>query len=118
MWGKVLDRHAFIHVSAGVPGGQPPTAGGELSPTVLLAEGIRQRLQGLAPVIGVGKIRTPTTARKILAEGMAGLVAVGRGLLTDPEWLEKARTGREDEIHQCHGFRGCQHHAGGCPAWR
>jgi len=42
------------------------------------------------PVIGVGGIRTMELADRIVREGRVDLVAVGRALLSDPDWGVKA----------------------------
>lgn len=42
------------------------------------------------PVIGVGGIKDPEYANKIIQEEKVDLVAVGRGLLNDPDWAIKA----------------------------
>jgi len=42
------------------------------------------------PVIGVGGITEPEYANKLIQEGQVDLVAVGRGLLNDPDWAIKA----------------------------
>ncbi|MCK4514422.1 MAG: hypothetical protein KAU31_04145 [Spirochaetaceae bacterium] len=52
-------------------------------------------------VIGVGGILTPAQAEAALTAGHADLVAVGRGILADPEWAEKVVTGRTEEIELC-----------------
>lgn len=45
------------------------------------------------PVISVGQIRWPATAETAIAEGSCDLIALGRPLLADPEWANKARQG-------------------------
>jgi 2,4-dienoyl-CoA reductase-like NADH-dependent reductase (Old Yellow Enzyme family) len=50
------------------------------------------------PVIGVGRIATRDCAERVLEQGMADLVALGRGLVADPYWPLKVRQGREAEI--------------------
>ncbi|MBW1767572.1 MAG: FAD-dependent oxidoreductase [Deltaproteobacteria bacterium] len=40
-------------------------------------------------------------AEQIVEEGRADLVGIGRGLIADPHWANKAAEGRVDEIHQC-----------------
>lgn len=61
-------------------------------------------------VVGVvGGIETPEAAEKILSEGKADLIAMGRSLLADPEWVEKARTGRSDQIRPCVRCLQCYH---------
>ncbi|MDH5597066.1 MAG: tRNA-dihydrouridine synthase, partial [Candidatus Peregrinibacteria bacterium] len=42
------------------------------------------------PVIGVGGITKPEYANKLIQEGHVDLVAVGRGLLEDPDWAIEA----------------------------
>jgi len=37
-------------------------------------------------------------ARQILSRGIADLIAVGRGMLADAKWAEKALSYRDDEI--------------------
>ena len=60
------------------------------------------------PVITVGKLHYPQTAEAALAEGKADFIAIGRGLLSDPEWVNKVADGRYDEIIPCVGcHEGC-----------
>ncbi|MBB3129073.1 2,4-dienoyl-CoA reductase-like NADH-dependent reductase (Old Yellow Enzyme family) [Paenibacillus rhizosphaerae] len=49
------------------------------------------------PVIGVGSIRTPDEALRALQSGVP-LIALGRELIIDPDWVEKVAQGRENEI--------------------
>lgn len=53
------------------------------------------------PVITSGNIRDPKIAEQILEEGHADLLAIGRGLIADPEWVNKVQSGREDELRKC-----------------
>lgn len=60
------------------------------------------------PVITVGKLGSPELSERVLREGMADFVALGRPLLADPEWPNKVREGRLDEICPCIGDQeGC-----------
>lgn len=60
------------------------------------------------PVIGVGRVNTPALADKLISEGKIDMIAVGRGQLVDPEWCNKAKEGRDDEIRRCIGCtQGC-----------
>jgi NADPH-dependent 2,4-dienoyl-CoA reductase/sulfur reductase-like enzyme len=43
----------------------------------------------------------------MLQEGKADLVAIGRGLIADPEFPNKAREGRSDDIRMCTACREC-----------
>ncbi|MBI2304328.1 MAG: NADH:flavin oxidoreductase [Chloroflexi bacterium] len=42
------------------------------------------------PVVGVGNIREPEFADRVIREGKVDLVAVGRAQLADPEWARQA----------------------------
>ncbi len=53
------------------------------------------------PVVASNRINDPFTAEKILADGQADLIGMGRALLADPELPNKAREGRTDEIVPC-----------------
>ncbi|MBI5968227.1 MAG: FAD-dependent oxidoreductase, partial [Deltaproteobacteria bacterium] len=66
---------------------------------IYLAEEIKKVVK--IPVIGVGVIRTPAMAENILKEGQVDFLALGRALLADPHWPNKARQGRVDEIIKC-----------------
>ncbi len=60
------------------------------------------------PVIAVGVIREPSFAEQVLEQGAADFVAIGRGLLADPDWPEKAVKGRASELRRCIGCNvGC-----------
>ncbi len=66
---------------------------------VWAAEAIKQVVD--IPVVAVDRINNPQLAEEILSSGKADFVAVGRGLLTDPEFANKAESGREMEIKKC-----------------
>ncbi len=53
------------------------------------------------PIITVGRISDPVQAEKIIAEGHADMVAMARALICDPEWPNKAREGRPEDIRTC-----------------
>jgi len=60
------------------------------------------------PVIAVGRLHYPETAEQVLAEGKADFIAIGRGLLSEPEWVNKVQSGRTDELMPCIGcHEGC-----------
>lgn len=93
-----------FHVSAGnyasyARGKMIPPMAVEDGVLLPLAAGVKKAVK--APVIAVAKIRTPQLAEKVLSSGAADFVAIGRTLLADPDWPEKVRTGRSDEISRC-----------------
>ncbi len=60
------------------------------------------------PIVAVGKLGYPDMAEKALREGMADMIMLGRPLLADPEWPNKAYAGRVEEIRPCIGCQeGC-----------
>ena len=67
---------------------------------VPLAAGIKGVLEN-TPVFCAGRINDPGLAERILAEGQADMVGIARGLIADPEFVNKTREGREDEIRPC-----------------
>jgi 2,4-dienoyl-CoA reductase-like NADH-dependent reductase (Old Yellow Enzyme family) len=56
-----------------------------------------ESLGGRIPVIGVGSIHTPNDALRILETGIP-LIALGRELLMEPDWVLKVQDGQEDRI--------------------
>lgn len=56
---------------------------------VLLAARVR-RASGL-PVIGVGNVRDPQYADRVIRDGLVDFVAVGRAQLASPNWVALAR---------------------------
>jgi len=69
------------------------------------------------PVMVAGKIQYPSAAREILANDDAHLIGLGRMILRDPEWIEKARDEKEgdDAIRTCLLCSRCLYHQKGCP---
>ncbi len=53
------------------------------------------------PCIAIGNIRDPQVAEDILARGDADLIGMGRGLIADPAWANKAESGRVEDIRRC-----------------
>ncbi len=53
------------------------------------------------PTITVGNIRDPKVADDILAKGDADLIGMGRGLIADPEWVNKVEFGHEEDLRKC-----------------
>jgi len=60
------------------------------------------------PVVAALRINDPEMADRLIAEGKADFVAVGRGQLADPEFCNKAQAGDIDDIIKCIGCnQGC-----------
>jgi 2,4-dienoyl-CoA reductase (NADPH2) len=79
-----------------------PDVPGALVP---LAEGIKKLVK--IPVIAHGRI-TPELGEKIIREGKADIIAMGRRLIADPELPNKLATGQLADIVPCTGCLHCQ----------
>ncbi|MCX7563146.1 NADPH-dependent 2,4-dienoyl-CoA reductase [Xanthomonadaceae bacterium XH05] len=64
---------------------------------------VTARLKGEVsiPLVATNRINMPEVAEGILARGEADMVSMARPLLADPDWVRKARDGREAEINTC-----------------
>lgn len=110
----------YLHVSAGVYGSTELTIPSVYAPQgcfVHLAEAVKKVVS--LPVVTVGRIKHAEMADRVIAEGRADVVAMGRALLADPELPNKARHSGAP-IRPCIGCcLGCIHAAlqlepGGC----
>lgn len=70
---------------------------------------LAERIKGIAgiPVIAANRINDPVLADRILDEGKADLVGMGRALIADPELPNKAKEGRIEEIVPCIACSNC-----------
>lgn len=64
-----------------------------------LARGIKERVS--IPVIASHRINDPEVAMELLADGYCDMVAIGRALIADPFFPEKAREGHDADIIHC-----------------
>jgi 2,4-dienoyl-CoA reductase-like NADH-dependent reductase (Old Yellow Enzyme family)/thioredoxin reductase len=89
-----------IHVSAYGPKTPTNLTSATFTPAVIedIAAGIKQAVT--VPVIAVGRI-TPEAGERLLAEGKADLIAIGKALLADPELPNKVVSGRLADINPC-----------------
>lgn len=93
-----------LHVDAGCyetswwahpPTYQPPGC------MVDMAEKVKKVVK--VPVIAVGKLHYPALAEKVLQESKADFIAIGRGLLADPDWPNKVKDNKYEDIIPCIG---------------
>ena len=82
-------HHSFIHTPMHFEGGWEKEYAGEV------------RRVSSKPVLLVGRITTPDVAEQLLKDGHGDAICLARQLFTDPEWANKARDGREDDIRRC-----------------
>ena len=75
-------------------------------PYLPLMRELRRAANGV-PVMALGRITDPAEAEGLLARGDAELVGLGRALMTDPAWLNKAVAGRAHDIRYCVSCNTC-----------
>jgi len=92
-----------IHVSAGSYLSSysyviPPMT---LSPGCFLglSEAVKEVVS--VPLITVGRLHDPYLAERAIDDGKTDMIALGRQLITDPDWPNKVREGRLDEVRKC-----------------
>lgn len=66
---------------------------------------VTRRLMGKVsiPLITTNRINHPDVAEAVLADGCADMVSMARPFLADPAFVQKAASGRVDEINVCIG---------------
>ena len=84
-----LSTLMYPHLPAYLPRGR----------NVYLAAKIKEAVK--VPVAAIGAVVDPEMAEQILREGKADVVAMARAILADPQFPNKARTGRRAEITPC-----------------
>jgi NADPH-dependent 2,4-dienoyl-CoA reductase/sulfur reductase-like enzyme len=98
-----------LHTSVGMPDSQHwLSAPMDVPPgfTVHLASKVKEVVS--IPVIAVGRINDISLAARIINEGHADFVSMGRSLLADPDLPKKAFEGKMDQIRGCIGCnQGC-----------
>lgn len=67
---------------------------------VYLAEAVKKAVKN-TPVTTVGALNDPEELEKIISSGTADMVAMARGLVADPNFPVKARSGQADDITPC-----------------
>lgn len=64
-----------------------------------MAKAVKERYGKLC--VTMGNIRDPKVAEDILARGDADIIGMGRGLIADPEWVNKVEFGDICDIRKC-----------------
>lgn len=109
----IEDKIDMVHISAGLDINyegnvhMAPTIFKEHMPNVEWAAEVKRNVK--IPVTVVGAIMNPTEAESIIAEGKADFVAMGRPLIADPFWPQKAKEGRDEDIVPCLRCQYCYH---------
>jgi 2,4-dienoyl-CoA reductase-like NADH-dependent reductase (Old Yellow Enzyme family)/thioredoxin reductase len=95
-------------VSIGMPDSEQYISGPMDLPDAFNIDEIYQVKQAVnVPVIAINRINTPQIAEEILVSGKADMIAIGRGQLADPEFVNKMTT--KEPICYCVGCnQGCR----------
>ncbi|HEU5301662.1 MAG TPA: FAD-dependent oxidoreductase [Acidimicrobiia bacterium] len=94
----------FLNVSVGIGGiGMVRTNYTPHAFGVYAAHAIKKAVRD-TPVFAVHRILTPEEAEQILGNHEADGITLVRALIADPEWVNKAREDRDDEIRRCTGI--------------
>ena len=97
---KLVDRLAdkgldYLHVSLSDFFSKPRRGVEDLNKTRI--HYLLETIQSRVPLIGVGSIYTADDARKAFETGVP-LLALGREIIIDPDWVQKVAEGKENEI--------------------
>lgn len=94
---KILENSGvdILHVSAGISDGTLPSVPEDFPYNYIVYSGMEIKKAVNIPVIVVNDIRTPERASYLVENNMADFTAIGKGLLVDPQWANKAQHGEE-----------------------
>ncbi|MFZ5352474.1 MAG: tRNA-dihydrouridine synthase [Bacillota bacterium] len=105
----------LLHVSAGMPGDVLPSAPEGFPNNWIVYMGTEVKKHVSIPVIVVNGIRTPTAAEYLINKNLADFVAIGKGILADPNWTLHAQNAQS--INACKECKRCMFYSNGskCP---
>ncbi|MFD1440299.1 MULTISPECIES: NADH-dependent flavin oxidoreductase [Lacticaseibacillus] len=84
----------YLHISQGHAFQTSLNDHADTEPVILK---IQHQVAGRLPLISVGSVETPADAEKVMAAGI-DFVAIGREMLREPHWVQKAASGDEAAI--------------------
>lgn len=86
---QIKDKISYLHLSMG---SYQRTSLNDKTDTRSLVSQFAEKTKGVVPLIGVGSVESPADAEAALADG-ADFVAIGRELIREPKWVQKAAAG-------------------------
>jgi len=114
---KILEKQGvdLLHVSAGIQGSELPTVPEGFPYNYIVYCGTEIKKHVNIPVIVVNDIGTPDRADYLIKNGLSDFTSIGKGLLVDPYWANKAK--EKVEITNCIMCSKCQWFTDGkkCP---
>ena len=107
---KQLEAHGvdMLHVSGGTTiarGSSIPAPGTKMGSHSALSAEIKKYVS--IPVATVGRITEPWIAEELIANGKTDACMIGRPNLCDPEFSNKAKAGKPEDIRPCIGCLRC-----------
>lgn len=91
---KIKDKMDYLHLSMG---SYKRTSLNDKENKKTLLSQFAEHTQGIVPLIGIGPVEQPKEAEEVLGDG-ADLVAIGRELIREPQWVQKVLAGDEKSI--------------------
>lgn len=91
---KIKDKVDYLHLSMG---SYRRTSLNDKENKKTLISQFAELTKGTLPLIGIGSVEQPKDAEEVLADG-ADLVAIGRELIREPQWVQKVLAGDENSI--------------------
>ena len=70
---------------------------------------LQEHVGNRVPIIGVGSIHTPDQAIEALEKTGIPLIALGRELIMEPQWVEKVEQGKESRNQNDHSIQMIKH---------
>lgn len=98
-----------IGISCGVHNAKLPASPPYFIPRgkfIPFAEAIKEVVN--IPVMVGGRLNDPELADKVLKDGKADFINIGRGLIADPDWPQKVASGKIKEIRPCLACNECK----------
>lgn len=86
---QIKDTISYLHLSMG---SYQRTSLNDKTDTRSLVSQFAEKTKGVVPLIGVGSVESPADAEAALAD-RADFVAIGRELIREPKWVQKAAAG-------------------------
>jgi 2,4-dienoyl-CoA reductase-like NADH-dependent reductase (Old Yellow Enzyme family) len=98
---KLLQAYGvhYLHVSHGGEKGINPSVPDGFAFNHVVYMGTEVKKQVSVPVMVVNQIKLPERANMLVSNGLADMVAIGRDMLTDPDWATKAKS--QEPINLC-----------------
>lgn len=99
----IEDKIDILHLSTGIDAPHERTIPNSyLPPALNLPYARAMKEAGVrVPIAIVGALSDPETADRVIRDGIADFVAIGRGLIADPDLPRKARAGKAEDITPC-----------------